>query len=114
MKRNIQLLQFDPSFDLKKLNKAYIIVDTNFLIDSFNYKQSFEEVIQKFKNEACVFLTLNAVLFEFTQGSKSLEYYKKKLELYNNIIDTTLPIEPALQDNVSSLSKIRQVYPHVM
>jgi len=104
MAEKIQLLQTTSSF--ANLGNCHILVDTNFLIDAKNYPNVFDNIIESLRNQSCTLVGITAVLFEFTKGAKSKEEYKKKVEYYRSIINTTLPLTPDIHDNISNLNRV--------
>lgn len=106
MTNNIQVLQINSNLSESNLKYKHLLVDTNFLIDAIKYPHIFSELIEKLKITPCHLISIEPVLYEFTQGSKSLEEYKKRLTFYKDIIDTTLPVEKTVVENVTNLSKM--------
>lgn len=102
---NVHILQNDNKINFSSLSKKHLLIDTNYLIDSSRYQKEFDELTQCIKNVDCTLTSIDAVFYEFTKGSKSLEDYKKKVSYYKTIIGYTLSIDQKILDNVNNLSR---------
>lgn len=102
----IQVLLSNPYKDLGSLPKKHILIDTNFLIDAVKYPLQFKELLQIFKRCSFTLVSLQATLIEFVKGSKSVEDYAKKVEYYKSIINTVLPLEPQIHENVDNITRV--------
>jgi hypothetical protein len=76
---NVQILKNQSHVDINELSHQYVFIDTNFLIDAFLYGSQFNEILTIIRRSDCTLLSIDAVLFEFTKGSKSLIDNRKKL-----------------------------------
>lgn len=102
----IQVLLSNPYRKLSDLTKKHLLIDTNFLIDAFHFPSQFKELIENLKDKAFTFVSIEATLVEFAKGSKSIEDYSKKIEYYSSIIESTLPLDPQIHENVSNIAKV--------
>lgn len=102
----IQILLYRPTRELASLPKKYLLVDTNFLIDAFRSQVQFKELIENFKLNGFIFVSIEATLVEFAKGSKSIVDYSKKVAYYSSVIESTLPLDSQIHNNVSNIIKI--------
>ncbi len=87
-------------------NNSHIIVDTSFLIDAYRNLKIFEEIFIAFNQSRFQLVTIDAVLYEFMCGSKSIEEYNRRLRYFNTIVDTTLPVDPHVISHCLNISKL--------
>lgn len=77
---------------LADLKDHYLFLDTGIFIAA-SKTTSLAEFLVKLKNEAgCSFTTIPQVLFEFTNGSDSLDSYNKKAGFLKSIVDNIDPL----------------------
>jgi len=102
----IQILLSSPIKELASLPKKHLLVDTNFLIDAFRFPLQFKELIENLRLNGFIFVSIEATLVEFAKGSKSVVDYSKKVAYYSSIIESTLPLDKQIHNNVSNIIKI--------
>lgn len=102
----IQILLSSSIKELANFPKKHLLVDTNFLIDAFRFPVQFKELIESLKLNSFIFVSIEATLVEFAKGSKSVVDYSKKVAYYSSIIESTLPLDPQIHNNVSNIIKI--------
>lgn len=101
----INVLLSSSGVSLKDLSKKHLLIDTNFLIDAFRFPNQFKALIESLKNDFTL-VSIEATLVEFTKGSKSIVDFSKKVNYYSKIIQSILPLDPKIHNNVSSIIKI--------
>lgn len=104
--KKIQILLSNQYKELKDLPKKHLLIDTNFLIDAAKYLTQFNELLKTFKDCGFTLVSIQSTLIEFAKGSKSIEDYSKKIQYYNSIIDTVLPLEKQIIDNVENITRV--------
>lgn len=81
-----------PPLILSELRDHHIFLDTGVFITASKSK-SFVELLVKLRKESnCSFTTIESVVFEFTNGSDSIDIYNARLELLNSLIDSITPV----------------------
>ncbi len=106
MERSITTLIAKQTLDLSSLKKVHLLIDTNFLIDSIKNRDLYKQIFDEFKKNECTLVSIDAVFYEFTRGTRSLEEYKKKVDFYSILIHSTLPTNKLTNENVSNLNKV--------
>jgi hypothetical protein len=93
---------------LTSLEDTNLFIDTNVLIGAL-YLQDFRNLIHDLKTEGCAIITVPSVAIEFLRGSKKLgdkvvvkdkspQGFNDRTIFYQNIVDTTYPIERHLDN----------------
>lgn len=81
-----------PQQILNDLKDHFIFLDTGVFITAPKSK-SFVELLVKLRNEAnCSFSTIPSVLFEYTNGSETLDRYNKKATFLKSLVDNIDPL----------------------
>ena len=81
-----------PPQILHDLNSHHIFLDTGVFITA-SKSESFVDFLVKLKNDAnCSLTTIPSVVFEFTNGSESLEKYNARTESLNSLVDSVNPV----------------------
>lgn len=76
----------------QELNSCHIFLDTNVFIYASKNK-SFFDFLVSLKNEAnCSFTTIPSVVFEFTNGSDSVDKYNERVDFINSLVDAVSPV----------------------
>ncbi len=104
--QKIQILLSDSDKKLSDLPKKHLLIDTNFLIDAVRYVPQFKTLLQQLETYGFTLISIEATLVEFAKGSKSIEDYSKKIEHYEKIIQTVLPLDPKIHENVSNIIRV--------
>lgn len=103
---HIQILLSNPEKSLSALPKKYLLVDTNFLIDAVRYNKEFKVLREELDKYGFTLVSIDATLIEFSKGSKSIQDHTKKVATYEEIIQTILPIDVTIQENVANISRV--------
>lgn len=104
--QTLQLLLSNHNTTLSSLPKKHLLVDTNFLIDTAKYTSAFKELLELLQSCNFTLVSIEATLIEFAKGSKSIEDYTKKVSFYKGIIDTVLPLDKTVHENVSNITRV--------
>lgn len=103
--KTIQILLSNSTLDLSVLKNKFLLVDTSFLIDAFNYKENYKQLFELFNKFEINLISIDAVFYEFTKGTKSIIDYKKKVSYFNDFIHQIIPLDFSINDGVKNLSK---------
>jgi predicted nucleic acid-binding protein len=104
--QQLHILLSNPKQNLATLSKKHLLVDTNFLIDAARNISQFESLLRELSVTGFTLVSLEATFIEFTKGSKSLADYEKKVAFYKKIIETVLPVDAKINENVADLSRV--------
>lgn len=85
---------------------SHILIDTSFLIDAYKYEKVFDEIIKPLRKSKRQLITIDAVLYEFVCGSKSIQEYNRRLNYFNAVIDATLPVDPFVISHCLGISRL--------
>lgn len=85
-KRNMAPSIQIPSY----LENKNILVDTNFLIDSYSQKEEFAKFISDLKRLKVALVTIKLVKYEFVRA-KTKDVIEQKEDYFRNLIDAILP-----------------------
>lgn len=92
-KKKIHLSNFNPP------NLSSILLDTDIIVDSYQFPNEFDEVWKMLQNRNCTVLTLSANEVEFLQGSKSLTLLSAKRDFLDKIVDAVIQIDRPTQEH---------------
>ena len=56
---NIQILKNQSPINIEELRFQYVFVDTNFLIDAFQYENQFNEILIAIRDAECTLLSID-------------------------------------------------------
>lgn len=74
------------------LELHHILLDTNFFIDLAKGTKKFEPLLNKFKKNNCILVTIPPVIIEFLRGIEDLNEYKRRIKLLKLLEITSLPL----------------------
>lgn len=90
------------------LKDKHLLLDTNVLIDSFNFDRPLDYAVffKKLKENNTTLTTIEGVVFEFIKGSKNDKVYSEKIEHLEEIIDVMIPPHKDDSKNIRKLIKL--------
>lgn len=94
----------DLSKSTSILKNKFLLIDTSFLIDSIKYLSAFDNFLELVQQSNCSLFTIDAVLYEFTQGRPAKEY-KDRIDYIDHFLEAIIPLPPQASTEVSDLSK---------
>lgn len=101
---------YNPNL-VTNLKNSVVFIDNNTLIAALSYPNLFGHFLLDLSKQGCTFITINAVVFEFSRGATdTIEGFEKRIDFVKDLA-TIYPIERHLeqiQDFVLVLSKINK------
>lgn len=97
---------------LAGLERAHILVDTCFLIDAsksleaHGARSPYAEVVKVLNAQHNTLVSIFPVSLEFFKGSDLLQERRTKKRYYDDLIQTTLPVDPAVVRNAETLTQL--------
>lgn len=93
-----------PNF-LQSLKYKHLLLDTNVFIDGLLHPNDFSDFFGTLKANEVTLVTIDLVKIEFLRGSQDADTYKKKDEVFSSVIDSILPTDQNIVNNVYQLIK---------
>ncbi len=73
-----------------------MLFDTCVFIDAMSHKQEFGDFFKNCKKNDITLVTIDPVVFEFTQGAENPDKLESKIKFISGIVDYILPINSDL------------------
>ena len=85
----------------KWLEHSTLLLDTNFFIDAFRFKEEYGKFLQELKRRDIAFVSPSLVKYEFVR-SKTIDVVRNKEDYFYQIVDTVLPYDLKVDELVIS------------